>query len=122
MTLCAVIEVDPYMAPHTQIGSHWKEVTNHVQAAGYCLGQDHETLKNKVTTPLSWVEGGKAKKTHSPLGREAEENEVLAASLLGKLDSAAAKKQLTKETKEANKAQRAKVHYHCILAYQLTGV
>ncbi|KAF8587781.1 hypothetical protein K439DRAFT_1614078 [Ramaria rubella] len=73
------------------IGSHWKEVTNRVQAAGYCLGRDHETLKNKVMTLLSWVEGGKAKKTHSPLGHKAEEN---------------------KETKEANKAQRAKVQEH----------
>ncbi|KAF8589133.1 hypothetical protein K439DRAFT_1613023 [Ramaria rubella] len=120
--LCTVIKVDPYMAPHSQIGSRWKDVTNCVQAARYCLGWDHETLKNKAMTLLSWVEGGKAKKSHSPLGRKAEENKVLAASLSGKLNSVAAKKQLTKETKEANKAQRAKVHYHCILAYRLTRV
>ncbi|KAF8575491.1 hypothetical protein K439DRAFT_1543885 [Ramaria rubella] len=104
--LRAVIEVDPYMAP--QVGERWKEIMKRVQDAGYCLGRDHETLKNKVMSLLTWVEGGKPRKVQAPLGRDAEENEVLAASLSGKLDSVAAKKLQTKETKEADKASKAK--------------
>ncbi|KAF8581727.1 hypothetical protein K439DRAFT_1618781 [Ramaria rubella] len=106
--LRAVIEVDPYMAPHNKIGEHWKEIMNRVQDAGYCLRRNHETLKNKVVSLLTWVEGGKPQKARAPLGHDAEENEVLAASLSGKLDSVAAKKLQAKETKEADKADKAK--------------
>ncbi|KAF8579267.1 hypothetical protein K439DRAFT_1620693 [Ramaria rubella] len=106
--LHAVIEVDPYMAPHNKVGERWKEIMKRVQDAGYCLGRDHETLKNKVASLLTWVEGGKPRKAQAPLGRDAEENEVLAVSLSGKLDSVAAKKLQVKETKEADKASKAK--------------
>ncbi|KAF8585624.1 hypothetical protein K439DRAFT_1560470 [Ramaria rubella] len=106
--LCAVIEVDPYMAPHNKVGECWKEIMKHVQDAGYCLGCDHETLKNKVTSLLTWVEGGTPRKARAPLGCDAEENEILAASLSGKLDSVAAKKLQVKETKEVDKASKAK--------------
>ncbi|KAF8575671.1 hypothetical protein K439DRAFT_1623411 [Ramaria rubella] len=86
--LRAVIEVDPYMAPHNKVGERWKEIMKHVQDAGYCLGHDHETLKNKVASLLTWVE------VH-----------VVSSC---KLDSVAAKKLQAKETKEADKASKAK--------------
>ncbi|KAF8589135.1 hypothetical protein K439DRAFT_1613025 [Ramaria rubella] len=105
--LRVVIEVDPYMAPHKQVGERWREVTKCVQAAGYCLGHDHDTLKNKVAVLLAWVEGGKPQQGCYPLGCEVEEDEVVVVSLSGKLDSVAGKKLLAKETKEANKVEKA---------------
>jgi hypothetical protein len=54
--LRAVIDKNPYMAPRSQIGEKWKAVTEHVQDAGFCLGRDVATLKNKVTNLLAWAE------------------------------------------------------------------
>ncbi|KAF8582033.1 hypothetical protein K439DRAFT_1618614 [Ramaria rubella] len=95
------------MVPHKQVGERWREVMKHVQAAGYCLGRDHDMLKNKVAALLTWVEGGKPQQGCCPLGHEVEEDEVVTASLSGKLDSVAGKKLLAKETKEANKVEKA---------------
>src|SRR5882724_6260027 len=54
--LHAVISVNPYLAPHSQITDKWKEVTKIIQAEGTCIGHDHETLKNKVKSLLTWVQ------------------------------------------------------------------
>src|SRR5882672_10825410 len=54
--LCVVILVNPYLVPHSQITDKWKEVTKIVQAEGTCIGRDHETLKNKVKSLLTWVQ------------------------------------------------------------------
>ncbi|KAF8574355.1 hypothetical protein K439DRAFT_1624387 [Ramaria rubella] len=110
--LRAVIEVDSYMAPYKQVGERWREVTKRMQAAGYCLGCDHDMLKNKVAALLAWVEGGKTQQSRCPLGCEVEEDEVVTASLSGKLDSVASKKLLAKETKEANKVEKADANEH----------
>src|SRR5882724_2340194 len=53
--LRAVISVNPYLTPGSQITDKWKEVTQIVQAEGACIGRDHETLKNKVKSLLAWV-------------------------------------------------------------------
>src|SRR5882724_2216478 len=53
--LCVVI-VNPYLAPCSQITDKWKEVTKFVQAEGACIGHNHETLKNKVKSLLTWVQ------------------------------------------------------------------
>src|SRR5882724_3831531 len=54
--LHAIISVNPYLAPCSQITDKWKEVTKIVQAEGACIGHDHETLKNKVKSLLTWVQ------------------------------------------------------------------
>src|SRR5882724_2873600 len=53
--LHAIISVNPCLAPHSQITNKWKEVTKIVQAEGACIGRNHETLKNKVKSLLTWV-------------------------------------------------------------------
>src|SRR5882724_8348617 len=52
--LRVIILVNPYLAPHSQIMDKWKDVTQIVQAEGACIGRDHETLKKKVKSQLSW--------------------------------------------------------------------
>jgi hypothetical protein len=54
--LRAVIDVNPYMAPRNKVGERWKAVATMVQADGLCLNRDAETLKNKVTSLLGWVQ------------------------------------------------------------------
>src|SRR5882672_7660833 len=54
--LRAVISVNPYLVPHSQIMDKWKEVTKIVQAEGACIGCDHKMLKNKVKSLLTWVQ------------------------------------------------------------------
>src|SRR5882724_3290515 len=54
--LCAIISVNPYLAPHSQITDKWKEVTKIVQAEGACIGSNNGTLKNKVKSLLTWVQ------------------------------------------------------------------
>src|SRR5882672_7524131 len=54
--LHAVISVNPYLAPHSQIMDKWKEVTKIIQAEGACIGCDHETLNNKAKSVLTWVQ------------------------------------------------------------------
>src|SRR5882672_8893540 len=54
--LRAVISVNPYLAPCSQITDKWKEVTKFVQAECACIGRDHEMLKNKVKSLLTWVQ------------------------------------------------------------------
>jgi hypothetical protein len=54
--LRAVIEIDPFMVPRSQVSAKWKEVATKVQDQACCLGRDADTLKNKVMTLLSWVE------------------------------------------------------------------
>ena len=54
--LHAIILFNPYLAPHSQITDKLKEVTKIVQAEGACIGRNHETLKNKVKSLLTWVQ------------------------------------------------------------------
>jgi hypothetical protein len=54
--LCAVIEVDPFMATCSKVGARWKEVATRVQSEGFCLEREPDTLKNKVLLLLAWVE------------------------------------------------------------------
>ena len=54
--LCTVIDVDPYIAPQKRSGEKWHEVMKCVQEVDYCKGRDIDTLKNKVSSLLSWVE------------------------------------------------------------------
>ena len=54
--LGSVIRVNPFMALHTKIGDQWKEVTHIVQEKGFCQTCDPDTLKNKVSSMLAWVE------------------------------------------------------------------
>src|SRR5882724_3823362 len=54
--LHAIISANPYLVPCSQITNKWKEVTKIVQAEGACIGHDHETLKNKVKSLLTWVQ------------------------------------------------------------------
>ena len=54
--LHAIISVNPYLAHHSQITNKWKEVTKIIQAEGACIGNNHETLKNKVKSLLTWVQ------------------------------------------------------------------
>ncbi|KAF8481376.1 hypothetical protein JB92DRAFT_3132903 [Gautieria morchelliformis] len=54
--LCAVIEINPYMAPCAKLGEHWKEVARRMQENGCCLNCESDTLKNKVASLLAWVE------------------------------------------------------------------
>jgi|SRR5882724_6471189 len=54
--LHAITSVNPYLAPHSQITEKWKEVTKIIQAEGACIGCNHETLKNKVKSLLTWVQ------------------------------------------------------------------
>jgi len=54
--LRVTIEVNPYATPRNSIGEAWKEVTQKAQAAGYCLGRDVDTCKNRITSLLAWCE------------------------------------------------------------------
>jgi hypothetical protein len=54
--LCAMIEIDPFMATCSKVGARWKEVATRVQSEGFCLEREPETLKNKVLSLLAWVE------------------------------------------------------------------
>jgi hypothetical protein len=54
--LRAVIDKNPFMAPKNQIGEKWKSVADTVQDAGFCIGRDSATLKNKVANLLAWAE------------------------------------------------------------------
>ena len=54
--LHAIISVNPYLLPCSQITDKWKEVTKIIQAEGACIGHNHETLKNKVKSLLTWVQ------------------------------------------------------------------
>ena len=54
--LCTTIEVNPYAALRNSIGEAWKEVVQKAQAAGYCLGCDMDTCKNRIRMLLGWCE------------------------------------------------------------------
>ncbi|KAF8497711.1 hypothetical protein JB92DRAFT_3125613 [Gautieria morchelliformis] len=107
--LCAVIEVNPYMAPQAKLGEHWKEVARHVQESGSCLNREPDTLKNKVASLLTWVEGGKKKTPRSALGKEWERDPALFASLSGKLDAVQHLKLEAKGTREEQKEREKQV-------------
>ncbi|KAF8510403.1 hypothetical protein JB92DRAFT_2940616 [Gautieria morchelliformis] len=101
--LRAVIEVNPYMAPRAKLGEHWKEVARRVQESGSCLNRELDTLKNKVASLLTWVEGGKKKTPWSALGKEWERDPALFTSLSGKLDAVQHLKLEAKGTREEQK-------------------
>src|SRR6266481_963102 len=54
--LHVTIEVNPFSASRKLIGEAWKEVTQKTQAAGFCLGHNADTCKNRVTSLLAWCE------------------------------------------------------------------
>jgi len=54
--ICQQSHVNVMDITHSQITEKWKEVTQIVQAEDTCIGHDHETLKNKVKSLLSWVQ------------------------------------------------------------------
>ena len=54
--LGAVIDINLFMVLRSKIGNRWKEVAMIVQAKGSCQNQEPETLKNKVSSLLAWVE------------------------------------------------------------------
>ncbi|KAF8525366.1 hypothetical protein JB92DRAFT_3093703 [Gautieria morchelliformis] len=89
------------------VGEKWREVAKRVQEAGYCKGKDVDTLKNKVTSLLNWVE---VLATQSVLSREAEGNPAVFASLLGRLDAMASMRAEAKELtdKQHDEAKKAK--------------
>ena len=64
--LGAVIDINPFMAPRSKIGDRWKEVAIIVQAKGSCQNREPETLKNKVSSLLAWVEVCDHILSHSP--------------------------------------------------------
>ncbi|KAF8523989.1 hypothetical protein JB92DRAFT_2827146 [Gautieria morchelliformis] len=107
--LCAVIEVNPYMAPRAKLGEHWKEVARRMQESGSCLNREPDTLKNKVASLLTWVEGGKKKTPWSALGKEWERDPSLFASLSGKLDAVQHLKLEAKGTREEQKEREKQV-------------
>ncbi|KAF8483248.1 hypothetical protein JB92DRAFT_3031987 [Gautieria morchelliformis] len=94
--LCAVIEVNPYMAPWAKLGEHWKEVARHVQESRSCLNREPDTLKNKVASLLAWVEVVGA-------------HPALFASLSGKLDAVQHLKLEVKGTREEQKEREKQV-------------
>ncbi|KAF8499296.1 hypothetical protein JB92DRAFT_3125023 [Gautieria morchelliformis] len=57
--LAAMLAVNLYMAPCMKIGEKWREVATLVQEKGFCQNWEADTLKNKVSSMLTWVEGGK---------------------------------------------------------------
>ena len=64
--LGAVIDINLIMVPCSKIGDQWKEVAMIVQAKGSCQNQEPETLKNKVSSLLAWVEVCDHFLSHSP--------------------------------------------------------
>jgi hypothetical protein len=126
--LHAVIDVNPYMAPCSKVGDQWKAVAKMVQDKGLCWNQEAETLKNKVTSLLAWVElthilysmivqeltdmpleGGNKTSPHSPLGRELGHDPLAFASLSGKLDAIQHLKREVKETCDEERDQTKEV-------------
>ncbi|KAF8521823.1 hypothetical protein JB92DRAFT_3110906 [Gautieria morchelliformis] len=85
--LAAMLAVNPYMAPCMKIGEKWREVATLVQEKGFCQNREADTLKNKVSSMLTWVEGGGKHSARSPLGRVLEQDPVTFAGLCGKLDA-----------------------------------
>ncbi|KAF8519926.1 hypothetical protein JB92DRAFT_2828266 [Gautieria morchelliformis] len=104
--LGAVIDINPFMAPRSKIGDRWKEVTEIVQAKWFCQNREPETLKNKVSSLLGWVEvwGGKKEKARSPLGKELDSDPAGFAALSGKLDAIQHLKIQAKDMREDQKA------------------
>ncbi|KAF8517097.1 hypothetical protein JB92DRAFT_2907187 [Gautieria morchelliformis] len=107
--LHVVIEVNPYMAQWAKLGEHWKEVARRVQESGSSLNREPDTLKNKVASLLTWVEGGKKKTPRSALGKEWERDPALFASLSGKLDAVQHLKLEAKGTREEQKEHEKQV-------------
>ncbi|KAF8591029.1 hypothetical protein K439DRAFT_1611665 [Ramaria rubella] len=87
--LHAVIQVNPYLAAHKQVGKKWQEVTWVVQEGGFCKGRDANMLKNKVASLLQWVENGSQVSSCMALGCEAASDPAMFVSLSGCLDKVA---------------------------------
>ena len=87
--LHATIEVNPYATLRNSIGEAWKDVVQKAQAAGYCLGHDVDTCKNRIGLLLGWCEVHPTRllflsdtNIHALyLGREGEEASLLTHSL-----------------------------------------
>ncbi|KAF8526787.1 hypothetical protein JB92DRAFT_3224854 [Gautieria morchelliformis] len=76
-------------------------------AKGFCQNQEPDTLKNKVSSLLAWLEWGKQKKARSPLGRELDGDPAGFTALSGKLDVIQHLKLQAKETRK-DKREHAK--------------
>ncbi|KAF8484301.1 hypothetical protein JB92DRAFT_2837000 [Gautieria morchelliformis] len=50
------------MAPQSKIQDRLKEAMRIVQAKGFCQNRESDTLKNKVSSLLAWLEGGESRK------------------------------------------------------------
>ncbi|KAF8530643.1 hypothetical protein JB92DRAFT_3106254 [Gautieria morchelliformis] len=107
--LGTVIDINPFMAPRSKIGDRWKEVTEIVQAKGFCQNREPETLKNKASSLLGWVEGGKKQKARSPLGKELDSDPAGFTALSGKLDAIQHLKIQAKDMREDQKAHAKEV-------------
>ncbi|KAF8529936.1 hypothetical protein JB92DRAFT_3092736 [Gautieria morchelliformis] len=90
---CAVIDVNPYIVPWKKVGEKWHEVAKRVQDAGYCIGRDPDTLKNK---------NGKVLAPQAALTHEANSHLAVFTSLSGQLDAIAS---IWAEAKELTDAQ-----------------
>ncbi|KAF8492260.1 hypothetical protein JB92DRAFT_2835457 [Gautieria morchelliformis] len=101
--LAAMLAVNLYMAPHIKI------VAMLVQEKGFCQNREVDTLKNKVSSMLTWVEGGKKNSARSPLGRVLEQDPVTFAGLCGKLDAVQHLKIQAKDTLEEQKEHTKEV-------------
>ena len=64
--LGTVIDINPFMVPCSKISDKWKEVTMIMQAKRSCQNWEPETLINKVSSLLAWVEVHDHFLSHSP--------------------------------------------------------
>ncbi|KAF8532061.1 hypothetical protein JB92DRAFT_3104463 [Gautieria morchelliformis] len=103
--LAAVLAVNPYVVPRMKIGEKWREVATLVQEKGFCQNREADTLKNKVSSMLTWVE--------SPLGRVLEKDPVTFAGLYGKLDAVQHLKIQAKDTLEEQKEHTKELGNQC---------
>ncbi|KAF8587256.1 hypothetical protein K439DRAFT_1614380 [Ramaria rubella] len=98
-----VIQVTPYLVAHKRVGEKWWEVVWVVQKAGFCKGRDADTLKNKVTSLLQWVENSSQLSSCTTLGHEAANDPVTFASPSGHLDKVVS---MCHEVKDLSGVQR----------------
>ena len=54
--LSAVLEVNPYLCSRNEAQKKWGEVKDKLLTANACIGRDWQTLRNKVSGLLKWVE------------------------------------------------------------------
>ncbi|KAF8578562.1 hypothetical protein K439DRAFT_1621234 [Ramaria rubella] len=105
--LCAVTQVNPYLAAHKQVNEKWWEVMRVVQESGFCQGRDADTLKNKVN--------GSQVSSRTALGREAASDPATFASLSRHLDKVASMHCEAKHLKEKDADRVAGEELHATM-------